>query len=320
MVAEPRSALLFLMGPTAAGKTEAAVELVQSMPFEIVSVDSALVYRGLDIGAARPDAHTLKLAPHRLIGIADPAEHYSAARFRADALAAIAEIRAGGKIPLLVGGTGLYFRALEHGLAPMPAAAPAVRAQIDAQAAAEGWPALHARLEAVDAAAAARIHPNDAQRIQRALEVYRLTGRPISALQAEHSAARCADTVYRVAWSPSRQDLRINIENRFNIMIEKGFLDEVRELFQRGDLTPDLPAIRAVGYRQLWRYLAGEAGWEEAVDAALVATRRLAKRQLTWLRPQPGVVWLNPGRPGASARLARVARRVVRACGCGYHS
>ena len=311
--------MLFLMGPTAAGKTAAAIELVQALPFEIVSVDSALVYRGLDIGAAKPDALTLARAPHRLIDIADPGERYSAARFRHDALAAISAIQAAGRVPLLVGGTGLYFRALAQGLAPMPAADPAVRAQIDRQAAIEGWPAMHARLEAVDAVAAARIHPNDAQRIQRALEVHRLTGQPISVLQSGQDSRPCADTVFRVAWCPSRQNLKRNIEKRFKLMIEMGFLDEVRKLFERGDLTPAHPAIRAVGYRQLWRHLGGELDWDTAVDEALVATRRLARRQLTWLRAEPGVVWLNPARPGTGTRLQRLARRVVQACRYEYH-
>ncbi|NND60263.1 MAG: tRNA (adenosine(37)-N6)-dimethylallyltransferase MiaA [Gammaproteobacteria bacterium] len=302
------------MGPTAAGKTTAAVELVQRYPFEIISADSALVYRGLDIGSAKPDAATLAIAPHRLIDQVDPADAYSAGRFREDALLAMAEITAAGRIPLLVGGTGLYLRALDRGLARMPAADAAVRAQIDAQAAASGWPAMHQQLAQVDPAAAARIHPNDSQRIQRALEVFSISGQPISALQQQERSQACADTVYRVAWSRSRDQLNNNIEKRFKLMMENGFLSEVEALYRRGDLTTDHPAIRAVGYRQLWRHLDGEIDLGQAVQDAITATRRLAKRQLTWLRAEPGVVWLDPDSPSAAKRLNQIAARVVQSC------
>ncbi|MDH3589215.1 MAG: tRNA (adenosine(37)-N6)-dimethylallyltransferase MiaA [Gammaproteobacteria bacterium] len=307
------SAVLFLMGPTAAGKTAAAVELVEEFPFEIVSVDSALVYRGLDIGTAKPDQHTLTRAPHRLIDIVDPAEAYSAGQFIRDARAATAAIRSAQKVPFLVGGTLLYFRAYATGLADLPQASPQIRAQIEVQAAAEGWPALHTVLSGLDAATAARIHPNDSQRIQRALEVYRVTGRPLSELQRDARPAPCQETIYRVAWCPSRRIIYENCKKRLNSMIEKGFLLELERLYSRGDLTPGHPAIRAVGYRQFWEYLEGRCSLEAASRNALVATRRLAKRQLTWLRGEPGVVWIDPQRPGARQRLRRTARRVVRA-------
>ena len=306
------SAVLFLMGPTAAGKTSAAVTLAAEFPFEIVSVDSALVYRGLDIGAAKPDRQTLARAPHRLIDIADPADSYSAGQFRRDARRAAAEIAEAGKVPLLVGGTLLYFRAFARGLADLPRSSPQIRAQIDAQAADQGWPALHRVLADLDPEAAARIHPNDAQRIQRALEVFRATGRPISELQRAGPATAADETIYRVAWCPPREVIYQNCEKRLNAMIEKGFLQEVQGLYERGDLSRDHPAIRAVGYRQFWDHLEGRCSLAQAGRDALVATRRLAKRQLTWLRREPGVVWLDPQSGRSLDRLRQIARRVVR--------
>lgn len=301
------------MGPTAAGKTAAAVDLVENFPFEIISVDSALVYRGLNIGTAKPDRQTLARAPHRLIDIVEPNESYSAGRFARDAAEAVREIRAAGRVPLFAGGTLLYFRAYAEGLASMPRASARIREEIDATAVADGWPALHRELASVDPVAAGRIHPNDAQRIQRALEVYRQTGTPISDLQQQRRVPGAAETFYRVAWCPSRSNLYQNCETRLNHMIKQDFISEVRDLFERGDLHPQLPAVRAVGYRQFWQHLQGECSRDEAGRRALVATRRLAKRQLTWLRAEPGVVWIDPNGEAARQQLHRLARRVVRA-------
>ena len=286
---EPLDAVL-VMGPTCTGKTALALELARRHPVEVVSVDSALVYRGMDIGTSKPTAAMRAQVPHHLVDVCDPREAYSAGRFRRDALELIAAIRARGRVPLLVGGTMLYFHALTHGIAPLPDADPAVRAALDAEARAAGWPALHAQLARLDPAAAARIRPSDAQRIQRALEVIRLTGRPLSELQklAEPSPLRLA----RFALLPFERDvLYARIEARFDEMLAEGFLGEVRALQGRGDLHADLPSMRAVGYRQLWRHCAGECPLEEAVAAAKRATRQLAKRQLTWLRADAGLHW-----------------------------
>lgn len=281
--------VVFLMGPTASGKTELAVELVRRFPLEIISVDSAMVYRGMDIGTAKPDAATLRVAPHRLIDVCDPAEAYSAARFREDALREIAAVQAAGRIPLLVGGTMLYFRALEQGLSTLPPADSALRARLEDEARRHGRGHLHARLAAVDPAAAARIHPNDPQRIQRALEVWELTGRPLSELQRVGREEPLPFRVVKVQVFPEdREELHRRIEQRFRRMVEQGLWAEVERLHARGDLEPSMPAIRAVGYRQLWRHLAGEIGPEEAVHAGVVATRQLAKRQMTWLRGDGG--------------------------------
>lgn len=286
---QKQTAVIFLMGPTACGKTDLAVELVRRFPFEIVSVDSAMVYRGMDIGTAKPDAETLQLAPHRLIDICDPAEAYSAARFREDALREIEAIQAAGRIPLLVGGTMLYFRALEQGLSVLPPADPAVRERLEEEAARHGWGVLHARLAAVDPEAAARIHPNDPQRIQRALEVWELTGRPLSELQRAGRDEPLPFHVVKAQIFPEDRDrLHERIEERFRQMLELGLWDEVETLYSRGDLDPSMPSVRAVGYRQLWRHLAGELGREEAVRAGIIATRQLAKRQMTWLRGDQG--------------------------------
>ncbi len=281
---------VLVMGPTCTGKTALALELARRHPVEVVSVDSALVYRGMDIGTSKPTAAMRAQVPHHLVDVCDPREAYSAGRFRRDALELIAAIRARGRVPLLVGGTMLYFHALTHGIAPLPDADPAVRAALDAEARAAGWPALHAQLARLDPPAAARIRPRDAQRIQRALEVIRLTGRPLSELQklAEPSPLRLA----RFALLPFERDvLYARIEARFDEMLAEGFLGEVRALQGRGDLHADLPSMRAVGYRQLWRHCAGECPLEEAVAAAKRATRQLAKRQLTWLRADAGLHW-----------------------------
>lgn len=280
-----RQAVL-LMGPTGTGKTELALALAAELPMEIISVDSALVYRGLDIGTAKPEKDILAAVPHHLIDIRDPSERYSAGAFRRDALEAMADIHARGKVPLLAGGTLLYFRALSRGLAELPEASPAVRRALDDEAAQIGWPGMHERLAVVDPAAAARIHPNDGQRIQRALEVFEQTGVALSQVQQRAVPPAEPGLRYlRLALVPQdRNLLNENLDKRLKKMINKGFLSEVEQLFRRGDLAPDLPAIRSVGYRQLWQFYQGGCDLDEAIRKAGVATRRLAKRQLTWLR------------------------------------
>ncbi|MGQ0656612.1 MAG: tRNA (adenosine(37)-N6)-dimethylallyltransferase MiaA [Chromatiales bacterium] len=286
--------VIFLMGPTCAGKTAVAIDLVQALPCDIISVDSAMVYRGMDIGTAKPAAAELARAPHRLIDIRDPGQSYSAAEFRADAVAAIAEIQACARIPLLVGGTGLYFRALERGLSSMPAAHAAVRARLGAQAAVQGWAALHGRLAAVDPAAAARIHPNDSQRIQRALEIHELTGKGMTQWWREGSSGRFPNPIVKLALSPAdRGELYRRAGERFRGMLAGGLIEEVRALRDRGDLCAGLASMRVVGYRQVWRYLSGECDRVTMVTEAIAATRQLAKRQLTWLRTEPVVDWID---------------------------
>ena len=283
--AAPADAVL-IAGPTGAGKTDLALGLAGRFPVEIVSVDSAQVYRGMDIGTAKPSAATRARVPHHLIDVCDPAEAYSAGRFRRDALDLIGAIRARGRLPLLVGGTMLYFRALMHGIAPLPEADPVVRAGIDRRAAALGWPALHAELAALDPEAAVRIRPADGQRIQRALEVLELTGERLSRLQKLASPAPLAFAAFALV-PDDRVALYTRIDARFRRMMEEGFLDEVRSLRARGDLDPDLPSLRSVGYRQLWTHLAGACSLEQAVAEGQRATRNLAKRQLTWIRSEP---------------------------------
>lgn len=289
--------VVLLMGPTAAGKTAVAIELAQRYPFELINVDSALVYRGLNIGAARPSEAELQLAPHRLLGIREPWETYSAAEFRRDALKEIEAIHAIGKIPLLVGGTMMYFRALVEGLASLPAADAVVRDRLAKEADDKGWPHLHARLAKVDPVTAARLAPNDSQRIQRALEVYELTGKPLS----EHHKAQQAQRksfpypLYHFAVSPSqRRILHERIAQRLDDMFAQGFVAEVAALKADPRLTGKEPAMRSVGYRQVWQYLAGEYDEATMRHKALVATRQLAKRQITWLRSWPDLQWLDP--------------------------
>ncbi|WP_455217117.1 tRNA (adenosine(37)-N6)-dimethylallyltransferase MiaA [Kaarinaea lacus] len=273
------------MGPTASGKTELAVQLVQERPCDIVSVDSAMVYRGMDIGTAKPDTEILASAPHRLIDICDPSEVFSASRFRERALEEIDDILSHGRIPLLVGGTMLYFRALEHGLSPLPSADLAVRASIEAEAEETGWQALHDRLAKIDPASAARIHVNDPQRIQRALEVYELTGEPLSAWFDREIDNDLPFRVVKIVTAPEdRALLHRRIETRFQQMLEQGFVNEVERLFHRGDLHADLPSMRAVGYRQVWEHLEGVYDYETMMEKGVAATRQLAKRQYTWLR------------------------------------
>lgn len=285
---------IFVMGPTAAGKTDLALALHDKLPCELISVDSALVYHGMDVGTAKPDAETLRRAPHRLVDILDPSEAYSAARFREDALAAMAEISGAGRIPLLVGGTMLYFRALEQGLSRLPAADPELRARLDAELAEQGAAALHRRLQGVDPVAAVRIHPNDPQRIQRALEVYELSGRPLSELQAEAAGQRLPFRLAKLIIAPAtRATLHERIGLRFRQMLEQGFIEEVERLRQRGDLDLSLPAMRAVGYRQVWEYLEGNFDYPGLVERGTAATRQFAKRQLTWLRGEVGATWFD---------------------------
>ena len=286
-----------LMGPTASGKTDAAVSLCERFPFDVISVDSALVYRGMDIGTAKPDAATLAATPHRLIDIRDPEHAYSAGDFVRDARREMRQIFAAGRVPLLVGGTMMYFRALTEGIATLPSADADIRAEIDAAAANAGWPALHAKLARVDAAAAANINPNDSQRIQRALEVFMASGRPLSELQRDaKSTAPVGDVAFvKLALrTGTRQVLHKRIEQRLHRMWSHGFLEEVQNLMQRPGLTRQSPSMRAVGYRQLWSHLAGECSCDEARGRALAATRQLAKRQLTWLRAEPSLESFDP--------------------------
>lgn len=287
--------IVCLMGPTASGKTDLAIALVESLPMDIISVDSVMVYRGMDIGSAKPDAGTLARAPHRLIDICDPADAYSAARFRDDALREMAGITAQGRIPLLVGGTMLYFRALLNGLSTLPSADADIRARLEAEAEADGWASLHRRLAEVDPEAAARIHPNDPQRLQRALEVYELTGTPLSELQQSQQVDQPLPyRIIKLAVAPAdRTILHQRIAQRYELMLQNGFIDEVEALRQRGDLHLDLPALRAVGYRQVWDYLGGRLNYTEMVERGIIATRQLAKRQFTWLRSETELTLLD---------------------------
>ncbi|MBL6968744.1 MAG: tRNA (adenosine(37)-N6)-dimethylallyltransferase MiaA [Gammaproteobacteria bacterium] len=301
--AEP---LVFLTGPTAAGKTDLAVELVENYPFEIISVDSALVYRGMDIGTAKPGSETLRRAPHRLIDIVDPAEPYSAARFRDDALQEIEEIRANGNIPLLVGGTMLYFRALQFGLSVLPESDRSVRLEIEKDIKDKGIERIYKQLSDIDTVAAARINRNDPQRIIRALEVYRISGVPMSELQQQKKREGLnPDALLMVAISPDdRSLLHKRIEQRLSIMMESGFIEEVERLKRRRDLSLDTPSMRSVGYRQVWEYLDGVMDREEMLYRAVVATRQLAKRQLTWLRNWPtDIKWMEPGGNGMAEHI-----------------
>jgi tRNA dimethylallyltransferase len=283
---------VLLMGPTCSGKSALALDLARHFPVEIVSVDSAQVYRGMDIGTAKASREVRAAVPHHLIDVCDPAEPYSAGRFRRDALRLIAEVRARGRVPLLVGGTMLYFRALTRGIAPLPEANPELRARIEARARAVGWPALHGELTARDPEAAARIRPTDGQRIQRALEVLDLTGERMSQLQARTEP--CPVPLAAFALQPfERDDLYRRIDQRFLAMMAEGLLDEVMALHGRGDLHADLPSLRSVGYRQIWSHLSGEYGLETAISTAQRATRNLAKRQLTWLNADNSVNWIR---------------------------
>lgn len=303
------------MGPTASGKTGVALHLAGHLRVQLINVDSAQIYRGMDIGTAKPDRETRERYPHYLMDILDPADRYSAARFRDDALQEMRRITQEGDVPLLVGGTGLYFRALERGLADMPAADADIRAEIDVQAERDGWPALHAELARVDPKSAARISPNDPQRLQRALEVYRLTGEPMSTLWQRAQENEFPYRALKIALAPQdRAELHDRIESRFHAMMEAGLLEEVRGLKARGDLDKEMPSMRSVGYRQLWEYLDGECDLDEAVRRAVVASRRYAKRQLTWFRAEPETHWLDAISPDLENEARRLAQAFLEEC------
>jgi len=313
----PHPPAIFLMGPTASGKTGVAVELVQRLPLEIISVDSALVYRHMNIGTAKPDADTLRVAPHHLIDIIEPTQAYSAAHFRADALKLMAEITARGKVPFLVGGTMLYFKALREGLSDLPQADAELRAEMEARAKVEGWPALHAELAKVDPETAARLKPNDSQRIQRALEIFHLTGQPMSVLlHPSPASGRGAGgegafpyRVLPIALMPSdRAVLHQRIADRFDLMLKQGLIEEVEWLRTHYPLAAGMPSMRCVGYRQVWEYLEGELPRAELRDRGIFATRQLAKRQMTWLRSMPDAVVMDC----LASDLARRVQNAVR--------
>ena len=307
-----RTAIL-LMGPTASGKTDVAISLCKRFPCDIISVDSALVYRGMDIGTAKPDADTLKRAPHRLVDIRDPEESYSAGDFVRDARAEMQAIFTAGRIPLLVGGTMMYFRALTGGIAELPSANNEIRRNIDARAEKLGWPAMHAELHAVDAVAAARINRNDSQRIQRALEVYKTSGKTLTQWQLEGRAPVGDITYQKVALQiEPRKLLHERIAARLDHMVEHGFIDELRGLRERPGVTRESPSMRSVGYRQFWNYLEKDCSLDEARDRALFATRQLAKRQLTWLRSEQSVFTVDPLEAGA---IDTISRYLVRRLG-----
>lgn len=303
---------VFIMGPTASGKTDLAVALQEALGGDIISVDSAMVYRGLDIGSAKPDAQLLARAPHQLIDIREPQESYSAAEFRADALAAMDASHAAGRVPLLVGGTMLYFRSLQEGLAEMPASDAEVRAELERQWQQQGAQSLYQRLQAVDPQAAEGIHPHNRQRLLRALEVYELSGRPISHFwqtqsQNRDSAGALPYTVVPLALCPaSRSRLHERMKQRFHAMLAEGFIEEVAGLRRRPGMHGDLSSMRSVGYRQIWEYLEGRSSHEEMLEKGLAATRQLGKRQLTWLRRWPGVHWLDSESPDLSRQALKI--------------
>lgn len=291
---EPEYPVIYLMGPTASGKTALALELHKRLPIEIVSVDSAMVYRGLDIGTAKPSLAEQKTAPHRLIDICEPTENYSAGQFCRDALSAIEEIHSNNKIPLLVGGTGLYFRSLEQGFSTLPSTDEAIREKVSALMQELGPGHAHAKLAEIDPASAQRIHPNDPQRIQRALEVYEITGKPLSELMAEGRHAQLASNPIKFVLAPSdRAVLHTAVEARFDQMLELGLVDEVDKFYRRNDMHAELSSMRLIGYRQVWRYLAGDSPYQEMREHAIVATRQLVKRQLTWFRAEADLTWLE---------------------------
>lgn len=285
---------IFLMGPTASGKTALALELVEKYPCEIISVDSALVYKGMDIGTAKPDADMQRRAPHRLIDLIDPAESYSAANFREDALREMADITARGKVPLLTGGTMMYFKFLRDGAAQLPQADEEVRERLLAEGLQYGWPHMHEKLAAIDPQSAERLKPMDSQRIQRALEVYEVSGKTLTEFWAEQQSEPLPYHVVNLAVCPrERSTLHERIALRFRQMMEQGFIDEVKKLHARGDLNVNMPSVRAVGYRQVWDYLDGKYDYEEMIERGIIATRQLAKRQVTWLRSWPDLYWLE---------------------------
>jgi tRNA dimethylallyltransferase len=298
------------MGPTASGKTDLAVSLVKNLPCDIISVDSAMIYKKMDIGTAKPSADILAQAPHRLIDIRDPAQTYSVGQFCRDAQAEIQAIHSAGRIPLLVGGTMLYFHSLQQGLSELPAANPEIRQRLNKQAEQIGWPAMHQRLAKIDPQTAQRIHPNDSQRIQRALEVYELSGKTMTAWYAKSPAICWSYPTIKLAIAPvQRSTLHARIAQRFQTMLAQGLIDEVRGLFMRGDLNPDLPSMRCVGYRQVWRYLAGELDYANLPELAIIATRQLAKRQLTWLRSQSDAHWFDSLEPTLTQQVLKLLEK-----------
>jgi len=307
---DQRPLAILLMGPTAAGKTDLAVDLVRRLPCSIISVDSAMIYRGLDIGTAKPGPEVLAQAPHRLIDILDPSESYSTARFRADALEAMAAITAAGRVPLLVGGTMLYFRGLQQGLASLPDADPRVRQALLEDARRLGWAALHERLARLDPATAAQVHPNDPQRIQRALEVHAISGESMSVLirRTQGQGAALPYRLLKLVRAPAeRQTLHARIERRFCGMVEQGLVGELEALWRRGDLGEDLPAMRCVGYRQVLNFILGGYNFDEMLHRGIIATRQLAKRQLTWLRAETDGHWLTDDQTALERALALIA-------------
>ncbi|MEZ9822356.1 tRNA (adenosine(37)-N6)-dimethylallyltransferase MiaA [Shewanella sp. 10N.286.45.A1] len=308
MTDKKKHKIITLMGPTASGKTALAIELVKNYDCEIISVDSALIYQQMDVGSAKPDAAELAVAPHHLIDIIDPAQSYSAADFRKDALLKIEDIISRGKTPLLVGGTMMYFKALIEGLSPLPGANEEIRAQIAAEAEADGWQALHDQLKEIDPVAAERIHPNDPQRLARALEVFRISGKSLTELTKVKSDAFPYEAIQFAIAPNDRKVLHKAIETRFKAMLGLGFVAEVEKLKSRDDLHLELPSMRCVGYRQCWQYLDGEYDYETMVEKAIVATRQLAKRQLTWLRGWPDLIWLESGAENNFDTVLRYSR------------
>ena len=304
---------IFLMGPTAAGKTALALEWHDAFPVEIISVDSSQVYRGLDIGTAKPTAADQARAPHRLIDIRDPVQAYSAAEFCVDALREMESITRAGKIPLLVGGTMFYFHALEFGLSDLPSADPEIRERLNAEAAQQGWEELHRRLQAVDPESATHIHPNDAQRIQRALEIYEITGQSLSELaSAKHRVSLPYRLIKIALWPQDRMKLHARIERRFHVMLAQGFLSEVEKLYARGDLQPSMPSVRTVGYRQIWEYLTKKINYSEMIEQARAATRQFAKRQITWLRSYPEIQVFDSSNSVPVCESQDYLRKVIR--------
>lgn len=302
--------VIFLMGPTASGKTELALAINEVLPVEIISADSAMVYRGMDIGTAKPDKGTRIRVIHHLIDICDPTEAYSAGRFQADARALIDSIHAHDRIPLVTGGTGLYFRALEQGFSELPRADPDIRERISRLAQIEGWEAMHAQLAHVDKESAARIHVNDPQRIQRALEVFELTGKPLSEFFSHGRSRPLPYRIIKIVINPrERNVIHERIAERFDRMLELGLVEEVRTLYERGDLTPLMPSIRMVGYRQVWRHLEGKLDFRTMREHAIISTRQLAKRQLTWLRSELGAIWMESCDADLRQSVLKIIRR-----------